>query len=164
MPTSDNVLTYDFDYHMYVINPDYLKNAFDVDFISREGSLTKAKNLCRSFSQVIYNYIYNHKLKNKRYWEYVLAFDDNLRDVIRKCLIEQALYENESSVSKLQNQIGINFLNGIVISKNDLRGIRRIATAVEDILRNYENGVLINTMVQTYRLSSTVYDYDTMGY
>lgn len=164
MPTNDDALRYDMDYHLYVLNHEYMKANYEIDFVEREGSLTRANNLFRSISQTIYDYIYLHKLKNKRYWEYILAFDEEIRDVIKKVLIEQALYEWDANVSKLQNQIGINFLNGVIINKNELRGIRRISLNAENILKNYRNGILVNTTVQMYVPTSALYDYEEMGY
>lgn len=166
MPTNTNAMRYDMVKHLYVLEPAYIKATFDYDFEVREGSLTKARDKMYQISRTVYNFIYNHHLKNKKFWEYYLAFDEEARAVIQNCLEEQMRYEWESNVSMLEYQIGINLLNGVKIDKSDLRGTRRIAVAVEDTLRNWKNGMLLFGGREMYisAYSQTEYDYTTMGY
>ncbi|MCK9575883.1 MAG: hypothetical protein WC143_08195 [Eubacteriales bacterium] len=166
MPLDTTAMTYSTTRHMYILEIVYLKNEMGIDLETREGSATKAKDKAYQVSRTIYNFIYNHHLKNKRYWEYFLAFDIEVRAIIQNCLEEQMRYEWESNASMLEYQIGVNLLNGTKISQDDLRGKRRIAVAVEDILRNYENGMLIFSGREMYLsgYAQTEYDYTEMGY
>lgn len=166
MPTNTTAMNYDTTRHLYVLNVAYLKSEMGIDLEEREGSLTRAKDKCYQISRTVYNYIYNHKLKNKRLWEYYLAFDEDVRTVIQNCLEEQARYEWESNASMLEYQLGVNLLNGVKIDRDTLRGERRVAVATEDILRNYKNGLLVSTGRELYlsAFSQTEFDYTTMGY
>lgn len=162
MPTNNEVMTYNTERHLYVLNHAYLKSTYEIDFVDTTGSETKAKNLCLQISVRVYNYIYNHKLKTKKYWEYFMAFNEEVRDVIQTALIEQALYEYASNASQLQNQIGINLLNGIKINLNDLRGERGIALETVNTLRTWENGLLLFSGREY--ITTQDYDYTTDGY
>lgn len=162
MPTDTTAMTYNSNYHKYVLNLAYLKENYEIDFIETTGSETKGKNLCLQISTRIYNYIYNHKLKTKKYWEYFLAFEDSVREVIQNALIEQAIFEYYSNASQLQHQLGINLLNGTKISLEDLRGERGIALEAINTLRNYENGLLLYAGHEY--ITTQEYDYTTDGY
>ena len=164
MPTNTNVMKYNKLYHRYVLNKEWLKETYDIDFISIEGSEKKADNRMLQISNRIYNFIYNHKQRSKKYWEWFLAFDEEVRHVLKEALIQQAIFESESSASMLQNQIGINPLNGIVNSQNELKGTRGIALEAENTLRFFKDGMLLYGGKQMYLPEDTVFSYEELGY
>lgn len=157
-------MKYDLTRHFYVLTPEHLKSEYGMDFVAKEGSLTKAKDKLMRISQSIYNYIYNSKIKNKRFWEHFLATVEDVRPTIQRALEEQARYEYEANALSLEYQIGINPLNGVKISLEDLRGQRRIALQAENELRFYANGVLLTTGKEFIIYSDSEFDYTTMGY
>ena len=159
-----DAMKYDLVRHFYVLQPEYLKNEYGWDFVAKEGSLTKAHNKLVEISRMIYNTIYNCKMKNKRFWEHFLATVSDVRPTIQTALEEQARYEWESNVTALDKQIGINFVNGIKTDLIDLRGQRRIALEAENALRFYANGVLLNVAKENLIYSDSEFDYTTMGY
>ena len=162
--TNTNAMKYDLQRHFYVLEPEYLKSEYGLDFVERYGSLTKAHNKLVEVSRMVYNTIYNCKLKNKRFWEHFLATVADVRPTIQTALEEQARYEYESNVTALDKQIGINFVNGIKADINDLRGQRRIALEAENALRFYANGALLSTGKEFLMYSDSEFDYTTMGY
>ncbi len=158
MPTDTTQMKYNYDKHLYILTLNYLKSDFGLDFIEKEGSETKAKDRLFQISRTIYNYIYSHSHYIKA-MEYYLATDDELRSTIQSALEEQARYEYEMSAEFLSYQSGINVLNGIIIPKDRIRGIMRIAPEAENILRNNR------LLYQGQRfLLKTEYNYDTDGY
>ncbi len=164
MPTDTSAMKYNTTHHKYVLDIEWLKTNYEIDFVDKEGSITKAKNKLLQISTRIYNYIYNHKQRSKRFWEWYLAFNEDVREVIQEALVQQCIFENESNASLLQHQIGINLLNGIKISENDLKGTRGIALEAENTLRNYKDGMLLYTGKQIYLPEDSVFDYTEYGY
>jgi len=164
VPYDCEVMKYDKRYHKYLLNYEYMKNEYGMDFVAEFGSKTQAKNRMLKVSNRIYNHIYNHKLNNKRYWEYYLAFEENVRETIKKALIYQAMYEYDAHISELQNTIGINVLNGTKIKLEDLRGQRGIALEAENELRFYKNGLLIQIGKEFISVNDSTFNYDEMGY
>ena len=164
MPTDTSAMKYNITHHKYILDIEYLKKTYEIDFVDKEGSQTKAKNKLLQISTRIYNYIYNHKQRSKRFWEWYLAFNEDVREVIQEALVQQCIFESESNVSLLQHQIGVNLLNGIKISENDLKGSRGIALEAENTLRNYKDGILLYTGKQIYLPEDSVFDYEEYGY
>lgn len=164
MPTDTSAMKYNRVYHKYILNAEYLAKTYEIDFIEKYGSKTKAQNKLLQISMRIYNYIYNHKQRSKRFWEWYLAFNEEVRDVIQQALIQQVIFEDESNVSMLQHQIGINLLNGIKISENDLKGSRGIALEAENILRNYKDGMLLYAGKQIYLPDDSGFNYEESDY
>ena len=109
MPTNTTQMNYDTTRHLYVLNVAYLKSEMGIDLEEREGSLTRAKEMLSNGRElsIITSIIINSK--NKRLWEYYLAFDEDVRTVIQNCLEEQARYEWESNASMLEYQL----VNGV---------------------------------------------------
>jgi len=164
MPTNTTAMKYNSTHHKYIIDVEYLRKTYNIDFVSKLGSLTKANNRMLQISTRIYNFIYNHKQRSKRFWEWYLAFNEEVREVIQETLIQQCLFDYESDVSSLQNMVGINFLNGVKISEVDLKGSRGIALEAENTLRNYKDGMLLYTGKQIYLPEDSVFDYEEYGY
>lgn len=164
MPTNTNAMKYNPIHHKYILDVEYMRTTYEIDFVKTEGSLTKAKNRMLQISTRIYNYVYNHKQRSKRFWEWYLAFNEDVREVIQEALVQQAIFESESNVHLLQHQIGINVLNGIKISEVDLKGSRGIALEAENTLRNYKDGMLLYTGKQIYLPEDSVFDYKEYGY
>jgi hypothetical protein len=157
-------LTYNTTHHMFVLDPEYLKDTWDIDVIKRYGSKTKAINGLLKISIRIYNYIYNHKQRNKEYWQYYLAFSTEVTDTLRQTLEQQALFDSESNAMSLQNVLGVNLLNGKVVALEHLRGDRGIAIEALNALRNYKDGLLIYIGKEMYLPQTSEFDYDEMGY
>lgn len=164
MPTDTSIMKYNTTYHRYVLDNNWLKTTYDIDFVDSEGSEKRANNKLLKITNRIYNFIYNHKQRSKRYWEWYLAFNDEVRAVIQEALIQQALFESESNVSALQDQIGVNPLNGIVISEKDLKGTRGIALEAENTLRFFKDGILLYGGKQIYLPDDSSFSYETLGY
>lgn len=159
-----DALKYNTTHHMFVLDVEYLKNTWGIDFIAKEGSKTKAENKLLKISIRIYNYIYNHKQRNKEYWEYYMAFKDDIQPTLRNALEQQALFDYESNAMDLQNLLGVNPLNGTTISLNEIRGDRGIAIEAINALRNYKDGLLIYSGKEMYLPQTSAFDYDEMGY
>lgn len=158
MPTDTSAMIYNYDKHLYVLDLDYLNTTLGLDFTSKEGSETKAKDKLYQISRTIYNYIYKHT-HYRDFMEYRLAFDETLFDTIQQALEEQARYEYEMDAQYLAYQSGINVLNGVRIPLSDLRGDARISPDAIDLLRSKK---LLYTG-QFFRMP-VAYDYDEMGY
>ena len=159
-----DVIKYNTSYHLFVLDVTNLKNQYGIDFVETTGSKTKADNLALRISQRIYNYIYNHKQRSKRYWEWYLAFEPDVQETLAQALIEQAIFENESNASQLQNQLGVNLLNGTSISLEVLRGERGLALNAINIIINYRDGLLFYTGKEMYLSPTSEFDYTEMGY
>ena len=158
MPTNTEQMKYDYTKHIYMLEVEYLKNSLGLDFVVKEGSLTKAKDKMFQISRTIYNYIYKHT-HYRDYMEYRLALDDTLREVIQSVLEEQARYEYEMNAEYLSKQSGINLVNGIQIPLERMRGVARISPDAADLLLSKK---LLFTG-QFFRVPIN-YDYTEMGY
>ena len=97
-------------------------------------------------SRQIFNFILTHASLNQKFLEWNLAFDEDLRPVIQEVLEWQTRYEYESNVSDLKMALGVNPLNGIVISRRDLTGLRTIHDEAYLILLN--KGMLYTRKIQ----------------
>jgi len=157
-------LTYNTTHHLFVLNPEYLKTTWDIDFVVKYGSKTKAVNQLLKISIRIYNFIYNHKQKNKTYWQYYLAFTDDVMLMLKEALEQQALFDYESSAMSLQKLLGVNPLNGKVIKLEHLRGDRGVSLESINSIRNYKEGLLLYSGKEMYLPQTTDYDYDDLGY
>ena len=135
MPTNTKEMNYSKKYHMYILNYTYLQSEFGIDFVEKEGSDTKAKDMMYKISRTVYEYIYLHS-QYKKQMEYWLALDETLRPIILRALEEQARYEFETSAEYFSIQNGINLVNGMQIPLDRMRGMVRIAPSTETILRN----------------------------
>lgn len=158
MPTNTNAMQYNMNKHLYVLDVSYAKSELGLDFIAKEGSLTRAIDKLYRNSKEVYEFIYKHTHYQKR-MEYVLAFDEDLRPIIQECLEEQARYIYEMDADYLSYQSGMNLQNGMVIPYEKFRGSIRVSPLVEDILRNRQllfTGQRFNTPQN--------FDYETMGY
>jgi len=164
MPRDTDQMKYNNYHHLYVLTLEHAKNGYDYDFIAEEGSETKAKNRLLRISNRLYDYIYNHKRRNKNIWEWFLAFDEEVRPVIQRALEWQMQFEYESNASSLQNQLGVNLLNGVVIPLKDLRGDRGISLDAINELKNFRDGMLVYTGKEMYIPIQATFDYEEMGY
>ena len=160
MPTDSNEMKYSKKYHMYILDVEHVKKEFGLDFVARDGSLTKAKDTMYKISRTVYQFIYGHT-RYKKELEYWLAKDEELRPIILQVLEEQARYEYETNAEYLSIQSGINVLNGVQIALKNLRGLVRIAPAVEEILRNSE---LLYQGQRFIPMSRDTFDYDSGDY
>jgi hypothetical protein len=158
MPTNTNQMNYNYNKHLYVLDVSYVKTELGLDFIDKEGSLTRAKDKMYLCSKEVYEYIYKHTTYRK-YMEYRLAFDESLRQVIQECLELQARYEFDMDAQYLSYQNGVNLQNGVVVNYDKFRGELRVAPLVVDVLR----GEKLLFSGQQFRLP-TSYDYETLGY
>jgi len=160
MWSNTSEMKYSTKWHMYMLDVEYVKNTLGLDFIEKEGSLTRAKDKMYQISRVIYNYIYVHTQRQKLI-EYNLAMEEDFRPIIQEALEWQTRFEFESNPLLLSMQLGVNPLNGITINLNDLRGQRVIAKQAEDIL-------LMNNLLYTGNYpnitTDSQFDYEEMGY
>jgi len=160
MPTDSKEMKYSLKYHMYILDVENVKNEIGLDFIARDGSLTKAKDTMYKLSRTVYQFIYGHT-RYKKQMEYWLAKDGELRPIILQVLEEQARYEYETNAEYLSIQSGINVLNGVRVPLKELRGLVRVAPAVEEILRN--SGLLYQGQ-RFIPTSNDTFDYDSGEY
>ncbi len=161
MWSDTNQMKYSTKWHLYILDVEYVKNELGLDFIEKEGSLTRAKDKMYQISRVIYDWIYLHTLNKKRFMEYNLAMGEDFRPIIQEALEWQARYEYESNAILLSMQLGVNPLNGITLHLNDLRGQRVISKTAEDILLNAN---LLYTGGYNTTMREDDFDYDEMGY
>jgi hypothetical protein len=133
-PYDTDAMFYDFDKHLYILNHEWVKNQFGLDFIEKEGSLTRAKDRMYRISRNIYNFIYahTHYIKQMQKW---LAVDYEMRPFVQQALEEQARYEYDMSAEFFSEQSGINVVNGVQIPIDRFRGIVRISPYAEDVMR-----------------------------
>lgn len=164
MPTNTNAMQYNSTHHVYTITNEYMRTTWMIDFVETEGSLTKANNRILLSAIRVYNFIYNHKERSKSFWEWFLAFDETVRPVIQRALEMQLIFEYETNANALHNNLGVNLLNGVVIPLEVLRGERGISLETINILRNYEDGVLLFTGKEMFLPSNITYDYTELGY
>lgn len=160
MPTDTTALKYDYDRHKYVLDLVWVKNNLGIDFVSIDGSETKARDKLYQISRTIYNFIYKHTNYMKA-MEYRLAFDEALKAPLQEALEEQARYEDQMNAEYLALQSGVNVLNGVQIPLERLRGVARISPNAEDVLRQSKllyTGQLFNP------IRESEYDYTTLGY
>jgi len=161
MPKDTNEMYWDYNKHIYILNVEYLKNNLGLDFVEKEGSLTRAKDKMYQISRQIFNFILGHQVFNRRYLEYLIAFDSALRPIMQEVLEWQARFEYDSNVTDLKKALGINPLNGIVINRRELTGIRTIHDEAYMILLN--NGLLFTGRYRTNMFEDD-FDYEEMGY
>lgn len=161
MPTDTTQMFWDYTRHLYILDVEYCKNTLGLDFTAQEGSLVRAKDRLYRISRQVHNYIYLHNATNRKFIEYNIAFDSDLRPIIQEALEWQARFEYESNALTMQNQIGVNLLNGIVINRKDIHGERLIHPETYNIL-------LVNGLLYTGRYNTSMqeqdFDYDTLGY
>jgi hypothetical protein len=160
MPTDSKEMKYSKKYHMYLLDVENLKSDLGLDFVARDGSLTKAKDTMYKLSRTVYQFIYGHT-RYKKELEYWLAKDEELRPIILQVLEEQARYEFETNAEYLSIQSGVNLLNGVRVPLKELRGLVRVAPAVEEILRN--TGLLYQGQ-RFIPMPRETFDYETGDY
>ena len=95
-PLNDTKLIYDFNFHRYKLNYDseiisrYVPNFYEVYGDNSDFEIDSQSNN-------VYTYLYSQtNSANKEYFEYLLACDETLRDIIFKMLIEQLRYDIQS--------------------------------------------------------------------
>ena len=161
MPTNTKQMYWDYNRHLYILEPEYVKNTLGYDLIEKYGSLTRAKDKMFQISRQISNFILAHASLNTKFLEWNLAFDDSLRPIIQEVLEWQTRYEFDSNVSELKKMLGVNPLNGIVIRRQELTGLRTIHDEAYLLLLN--NGLLYTGRYRTNMLEED-FDYEEMGY
>src|SRR6056297_3470726 len=102
MPKDTKEMYWDYNKHIYILNVEYLKNNLGLDFIEKEGSLTRAKDKMYQISRQMFNFILGHQVFNRRYLEYLIAFDSALRPIMQEVLEWQARFEYDSNVTDLK--------------------------------------------------------------
>lgn len=129
---NDEYLTYDRLLKEYVLTLSYAKsiigNAYTDDGVMQRRLI---KN-----SNVVYNYIYNNgNSKNKETTMKILNATKEGRELISKALVAQIMADAENGYNDLGNQNPIDFTNGNVIDREEIRK-NKVCIDCEDILQN----------------------------
>lgn len=157
MPTDTSAMKYNYTYHMYILDVAEFNKKTGIDFVTSEGSLTKANDMMYRISRTIYNYIYNHT-HYRDSMEYWLATTTDIRGIIQIALEEQARYQSDASIEFLKSQNGVNFQNGMQVPLERIRGEITVAPDAVSIMR--QHGLLYTGQ----RFYTEAHDYTTDVY
>lgn len=141
LPTTDNLLEYDFTNHWYILTDSAIVNAFGE--LPQDSVLLK--QLKYQLTNNIYRYIYRFKTgrEDHDHMEYELACNQRFREVLLYALLQQYAYATTSSGDILQLQHGVDINTEKVIDKDILRNELIIATFAQEAL--LQNGMLEST-------------------
>lgn len=143
-PDSDEIMTYDYVNHRYVLTKkgvlEQLGEDLDV-ILNAQGDAnpsTLADRVLRKVSQTVYLYLYQDTM-SKDWLEYILATYPPLRDTVREMLQAQLMYVLVNGF--VSDYSGVNIAKGHTIDPNYLRGRARIAPEVEDLANQFIPGL-----------------------
>lgn len=140
-PISDNAMVYDRALHMYVLQPQYVKQRTGVDLSLLINSpyvvdkTTAVNNLLSDISEQIYNYVYSYNHRYNDYQEYLMAKSPEARGLILNALLKQLAYIMRNG--KIDEFAGINMSytqNNASLDLKDVRGERAIHPEAISIL------------------------------
>lgn len=135
-PFDDEVMTYDYNAHRYVLTE---KGVFDelgedLDSILNASGDANPSTLPARFlnrvSQTVYRYLYRDT-QSEQWLEYILAKYPPLRDTVKEMLQAQLMYMLASGDISLYS--GVNFARGQIMDVNALRDRAAISPDVEHI-------------------------------
>lgn len=137
LPYSDGAMIYNSTEHRYILTPDYVKNALNVDLEVRLNShgtsdrATLAQNYLSRISREVYTWIYAHN--NQLILEYYLAKSETARHVIQAAMEEQVLYWLANGDPALMT--GVDSKRGAYADRRTIRG-SIISPIAEGMLEN----------------------------
>lgn len=140
-PYNDNIMTYDFKAHRYVLTEYGIFEKLGINLDSVFGEfeddvrVRRKERFLKKVSDSVYGYIYQDNA-NDRYIEYVLAMNPTLRQSVEEMLIEQAEYVLDGN-NFLQDFSGVNIAKGSAMKKEDLRGEMRVALRVVELCNSF---------------------------
>jgi hypothetical protein len=146
LPYNDDYMEYDIDEHMYVLTDYGVRQLIGEDLVVLTGSTTKSKMVRYEVSRDIMNYISMYsRMQAYKYKQWLLAKDENMRDVIKRVLADQMRYYIRSGAGLLKDMHGINIANNKVMDLNQIRGRALISYSAEQMLM--QSGLLyVGTM------------------
>lgn len=138
MPISDDYLVYDKQMHKYVLTTVCatvelglnLNQIFNDENDANKSTL--ANRALKEISNKLYNYIYSFNPRYKLYTEYVLANNEDAREIIKECLKNELLYNIKNG--DFYNYAGVNLAKGITMDIEQLRDRRVVSKLTEDML------------------------------
>ena len=115
-PYNDEKMTYDYETHRYILNPNYVRARYKLEEeIDAE--------LLNEVSDNIYLFIYSHKLGQQNYdkMEYELARNQSLREWLCDALLRQFQYAHTTNGDTVSLQHGVDLSNNKVLTIKELR-------------------------------------------
>ena len=129
-PYDDEYMTYDYRLHRYVLTDkavlDILGENLNVMLVNSETTTKNA--FLRKVTNTVYEYILSAS-QSPDYIEYILAKDENLRDMIQEMLISQVEYMLANGA--VDSYSGINMAKGHYIDLDKIRNGRHVSMLVE---------------------------------
>lgn len=115
-PINDTKMTYDYENHRYILNPNYVKTKFKID-----GNISD--ELLDDVSDNVYLFIYSHKTGQEDYdkMEYELARNHNLREWLFDALVRQFQYAYTTNGDTVSLQHGVDLSNNKTLTIKELR-------------------------------------------
>lgn len=131
-PYNDTLLEWNEETQKYRLTLAAIKNlvgnAYKDDQVATKRSILTSLN--------IYTYIYNlGATPNKVYTEFIINYTKQGRSFIYECLMAQILADSESGYNDISNSNGIDFTNGSIISREEIRK-NKVCVNAEDLILN----------------------------
>lgn len=133
-PHDDNIMTYDYLRHRYVLTEDAIYTYLGVNFGTLpEGMDANPSSLAQRWAQRVSDQVYRFLTKdspNAALIIYELATVPELRPVVQEMLLDQAAYMAETG--DVANLSGIDAFKGKLLNREDVSAAR-VSYGVEDI-------------------------------
>lgn len=137
LPYNDDYLVYDIDRQMWVLTNLAVQRELGEDLISLAGNEQKAEVIRYEVSQDVMNYISRYSLNSAyKYKVWLLAKDENLRNLIKRVLLDQMRYYIRSGAGLIKDMHGIDISKGKVMNLQSMRGNVLVSASVEQQLLN----------------------------
>lgn len=143
-PYDDEIMTYDYTNHRYVLTPQgvFEQFGYNLEVILDNGSptdpRTRADRLLKKVSQSVYLWLYECTM-NRDWLEFILATYPPLRDWVREMLQAQLEYVLDNNF--VNDFSGVNIAKGNTVDINWLRGRVKVADQVEQIANQFVPGL-----------------------
>ena len=134
-PYNDNDMVYDLDLRQYLLTVSGIKNLLGYDIETDMGSTELANYFCIEISDIIYNHIYSYtRVRQVDYKRYMIAKDEDLREIFKRILLAQTRYAIKSGANLLGDMHGVNIERSKAININQLRGAIEISSQAQKML------------------------------
>ena len=151
-PFNDENMVYDLDSRQYLLTVSGVKNLTGYNLEVLLGTAELANIFSLEISEIVYNFIYSHcRLNQISLRRYVIAKDEDLRDIFRRILTSQMRYAIRSGSNLLGDMHGINIEKSKALDINSLRGSVEISSQALKMLN--QTGLLYSGYQYVYDFS-----------
>lgn len=140
-PYNDDDMVYDLSLRQYKLTVNGVKDILGYNLEVDMGSIALANIFMNEISDIIYNHIYSYsQIKQIELKRWVIAKDENLRELFKRILLAQTRYAIRSGANLIGDMHGINFERGKALDIKQVRGDILISEQAKQMLK--QSGLL----------------------